>query len=160
MCTSQCNNHAWRETRNSLLVLLLLCVLLCSCAVVVVVVVSDATSDSVYGHNCKYDAKSNAWESDSQSPRHPQPSMTKNSSSSRAPKKTHLPGDPGTSGKNAKVTHMHHFCVPSQLPQPCRNCTCGTSRRNCLDHQGLSLHNDGRVPIQELHLANLWSSAQ
>ena len=103
-----------------------------------------------------------------------QPSMTKNSSSSRAPKNAHLPGDPGTGGKNAKVTHVRHFCVPSQLPHlvdelklwhlppspgtprrptrpqgrppPLRNCTCGTSRLNCLDHPGLSLHNNGRVP--------------
>ena len=58
----------------------------------------------------------------------------------------HLPASPRTPGRPAR---------PQRRPQPGRNCTCGTSRLNCLDHLRLSLHNDGLVPIQELHLANL-----
>ena len=58
-----------------------------------------------------------------------EPSTTKNSSSSRAPKNAPLPGEtPGTGGKNAKVTHMRHFSVPHSFHTLSMNCSCGTSR--------------------------------
>ena len=57
----------------------------------------------------------------------------------------------GTTGDTStwKVLHLRNFHSFQHRQKPRdvhnrRNCACGTSRLNCLDHTGLSLHNDGR----------------